>query len=92
MSGPEIDERTGKPKKQPFKKETVLESLKVVAEKLSDDQLSPEVRSRLQSFLAVPHTDREFFLFLDSIAKLPITEISGFVQVLCDVRRFYLEP
>ena len=77
--------------KPAFHKEIFDEVLPELAT-FSDSQLSDAVRKRIADFIAVPHTDREVFLFLDNISKNTRFEISSFVQVLCDVRRFYEEP
>lgn len=55
-------------------------------------QISEEVREHIHKFVDThpKPTALQAFKFMDEIHQC--TEISSFVRVLCDVRRFYLEP
>lgn len=55
-------------------------------------QISEVIKEHIHKFVdKYPHpTALQAFKFMDEIHQC--TEISSFVRVLCDVRRFYLEP
>lgn len=59
-----------------------------------DSQVSPVVRAQLRTMMGHIPTceDVDLFDFCVQLSKLPLTEASSFVKVLCDLERFYTRP
>ncbi len=70
--------------------------------KLSDDHMTPAIRSKLSN--AAVGSDAELYDTLAEVAATPVVvlppgpprlllgDISGFVQTVCDVRKYYERP
>jgi hypothetical protein len=64
--------------------------------------MEPYVREKIQEFIAIAHTPRELYDFMDWISKLPceriegskicVGDIDGFIQSVCDVTKYYERP
>lgn len=59
-----------------------------------DSQVSETVRAQLRTMQGHIPTceDVDLFDFLVQLSKQPLTEVSSFVKVLCDLERFYTRP
>jgi len=59
-----------------------------------DSQVSEEVRAHLRALhdRIATCTATDLFDGCVAISKLPLTEVSRFVRVLCDVEQFYSRP
>ena len=80
------------PMKPVFKKEIFAQILPELA-KAPDSQIDVHIRERIRNFVNEgDHSDRQTFDFLDEIARTSCCGVSSFVQVLCDVDRFYTRP
>lgn len=87
-----------------FPFDTMKKCMEVMAYKLSDHEMEPYVRQKMNDCLESSPSPRQLFDCMAEISKLPcerrvingqrvaVGDISGFIQATCDVEAYYVRP